>query len=220
MTAVAHAPLAAEIVRVGKLGHLTAAHLADATGGDPSSAIRWLRRTQTPSGAHAAQALELASLVERLAQVVQPTYIPIWLIKPIERLDDRRPVDVIRAGGYPQRVAARRITRRHARRVGCPPSTSTPAASTTSSSSIFRTTGTRSTSRPSRPTAAGSGGLACQQVGDALHDDGYDALLVASAARQMSPICSAFADTAAGELQGRRGSFLIAGQRLRPFVRW
>ncbi len=62
--------------------------------------------------------------------------------------------------------------------------------------------------------------LACQKVGDALHDDGYDALLVASAARQMSPICSAFADTAAGELQGRRGSFLIAGQRLRPFVRW
>jgi len=100
MTAVAHAPLAAEIARVGKLGHLTAAHLADATGGDPSSARRWLRGTQAPYGGHAARALELTSLVERLAQVMQPTYIPIWLIKPIERLDDRRPVDVIRAGDY------------------------------------------------------------------------------------------------------------------------
>lgn len=29
---------------------------------------------------------------------MQPTYIPVWLIKPIERLDDRRPVDAIRSG--------------------------------------------------------------------------------------------------------------------------
>ncbi len=79
---------------------LTAAHLAEATGGDPSSARRWLRGTRAPSGVHAVRALELTSLVERLAQVMQAAYIPIWLIKPIERLDDRRPIDVIRAGDY------------------------------------------------------------------------------------------------------------------------
>ncbi|MDQ6848474.1 MAG: hypothetical protein M3070_00480 [Actinomycetota bacterium] len=100
MTAVAHASLAAEIARVGALGHLTSAHLADATGGDPSSARRWLRGTRAPSGAHAVRALELTSLVERLAQVMHADYIPIWLIKPIESLDDRRPVDAIRAGDY------------------------------------------------------------------------------------------------------------------------
>ena len=100
LTAVAHTPLAAEIARVGKLGYLTAAHLAEATGGDPSSARRWLRGTQAPSGAHAVRALELTALVERLAQLMQPTYIPVWLIKPIEGLDDRRPVDVIRTGDY------------------------------------------------------------------------------------------------------------------------
>ncbi len=43
---------------------------------------------------------KLTSLVERLAQVMQAAFIPIWLIKPIERLDDRRPIDVIRAGDY------------------------------------------------------------------------------------------------------------------------
>lgn len=100
MTTVTHASLATEIARAAKLGHLTAAHLSGATGGDPSSARRWLRGTQVPTGTHAARALELTSLVERLAQVMQPTYIPIWLIKPIERLDDRRPVDAIRAGDY------------------------------------------------------------------------------------------------------------------------
>ena len=100
MTSVAHASLAAEIARVGELGHLSAAHLAAATGGDPSSARRWLRGTRAPSGEHAVRALELTSVVERLAQVMHADYIPIWLIKPIERLDDRRPVDAIRAGDY------------------------------------------------------------------------------------------------------------------------
>lgn len=45
-------------------------------------------------------ALELTALVERLAHVMDATYIPVRLIKPVERLDDRRPVDVIRAGDY------------------------------------------------------------------------------------------------------------------------
>jgi transcriptional regulator with XRE-family HTH domain len=100
MVTVAHASLAEEIARVSKLGNLTASHLAEATGGDPSSARRWLRGTRAPSGDHAARALELTSLVERLARVMETTYIPIWLIKPIERLDDRRPVDAIRSGDY------------------------------------------------------------------------------------------------------------------------
>ncbi len=100
MTTVAHASLAQEIARVSALGNLTASHLAEATGGDPSSARRWLRGVRAPSSEHAVRALELTSLVERLAQVMEPTYIPIWLIKPIERLDHRRPVDVIRSGEY------------------------------------------------------------------------------------------------------------------------
>ncbi len=100
MTTVAHASLAHEIARVSELGNLTASHLADATGGDPSSARRWLRGTRAPSGDHAVRALELTSLVERLAQVMEPGYIPVWLIKPIQRLDGRRPVDVIRSGDY------------------------------------------------------------------------------------------------------------------------
>lgn len=100
MSTVAHASLAEEIARVSRIGNLTAAHLAMATGGDPSSARRWLRGTRTPSGEHATRALELTALVERLALVMEAAYIPVWLLKPIERLDDRRPVDVIRAGQY------------------------------------------------------------------------------------------------------------------------
>lgn len=100
MATVAQTSLAEEIARVCELGNLTASHLAAATGGDPSSARRWLHGTRTPSGQHATRALELVSIVERLAQVMDTAYIPVWLIKPIERLDDQRPVDAIRAGDY------------------------------------------------------------------------------------------------------------------------
>lgn len=100
MATVAQTSLAEEIARVCELGNLTASHLAAATGGDPSSARRWLRGTRAPSGVHATRALELTALVERLAHVMDATYIPVWLIKPVECLDDRRPVDVIRAGDY------------------------------------------------------------------------------------------------------------------------
>ena len=100
MTTVAHTSLAEEIARVSRLGNLTAAHLADATGGDPSSARRWRNGTRTPAGKHATRALQLTALVERLAQVMDTSYIPIWLVKPITRLDDRRPVDAIRDGDY------------------------------------------------------------------------------------------------------------------------
>jgi len=44
--------------------------------------------------------MELIALVERLVLVMEATYIPIWLTKPITRLDDRRPVDAIREGDY------------------------------------------------------------------------------------------------------------------------
>ncbi len=100
MATVSQLSLAEEIARVCQLGHLTASHLAAATGGDPSSARRWRRGQRTPSGAHAARALELTALVERLALIMDASYIPVWLIKPVERLDDRRPVDAIRAGDY------------------------------------------------------------------------------------------------------------------------
>lgn len=100
MTTVASRSLAEEIARVSRMGNLTAGHLAAATGGDPSSARRWRNGTRTPVGEHANRALQLAALVERLALVMDPGYIPVWLVKPIALLDDRRPVDAIRDGDY------------------------------------------------------------------------------------------------------------------------
>jgi uncharacterized protein (DUF2384 family) len=90
-----------EIQRATEQG-VTVAQLADATGVTLSTARRWKQGTSAPVGEHAARMLELTSIVERLQQVINPDYVPIWLSKPIPRLDDRRPVDAIAAGGYRQ----------------------------------------------------------------------------------------------------------------------
>jgi hypothetical protein len=39
-------------------------------------------------------------VVERLANVVEPAYVPVWMHKPVGALDDRKPLDLIRVGKY------------------------------------------------------------------------------------------------------------------------
>ncbi len=75
--------LAAEAVRARELGHLTEADIARATGVAPSTARAWLAGTRSPTGERAERLLELTALVERLADVIRPDYIAIWLRKPV-----------------------------------------------------------------------------------------------------------------------------------------
>jgi uncharacterized protein (DUF2384 family) len=37
-------------------------------------------------------------IVERLARVIEPSYIAVWLRKPVPALDGERPIDVIARG--------------------------------------------------------------------------------------------------------------------------
>jgi hypothetical protein len=53
----------------------------------------WLGRRSAPSGVRAERVAELSSLVERLARVIRPAYIPVWLHKPVPALDDDKPID-------------------------------------------------------------------------------------------------------------------------------
>jgi uncharacterized protein (DUF2384 family) len=45
---------------------------------------------------------ELLALEERLARVMEPSYIAIWLRKPVPALEERKPIDVIAGGDYRQ----------------------------------------------------------------------------------------------------------------------
>jgi hypothetical protein len=39
-------------------------------------------------------------MTDRLARVMQADYIPIWLSRPLEALDDEKPVETLARGDY------------------------------------------------------------------------------------------------------------------------
>lgn len=60
----------------------------------------WLTGSSVPGGEGAERLAELSALVERLARVIQPTYIPEWLNRSMGLLDGDKPVERIAAGDY------------------------------------------------------------------------------------------------------------------------
>ena len=91
---------AGEAAYIQETGHLSAADIARATGTNETTVRAWLRADRSPSGKRAERLAELSSVVERLVQVIEPTYVPVWMRKPIPLLDDDKPLDVIAAGDY------------------------------------------------------------------------------------------------------------------------
>jgi hypothetical protein len=89
-----------EVVLVKDRGHLSDGLIARATGAAPSTVRGWLSRKSSPSGVRAERVTELSSLVGRLMHVMDADYIPVWLTKPIEALNDEKPLDVIARGDY------------------------------------------------------------------------------------------------------------------------
>ena len=57
-----------------------------------------------PTGARAERLIELAEMIKRLALVLRPESIPVWLQRPILALDDEKPIEIIARGEY-RRVA-------------------------------------------------------------------------------------------------------------------
>ena len=97
-------PLAREAAFVNEVGHLSDAEIGRATGAAASTARAWLAGTRAPTGDRAERLVELSALVERLTRVMDPSYIAVWLRKPVPALDDDKPLEVIGRGDY-RRVA-------------------------------------------------------------------------------------------------------------------
>ena len=91
---------AGEAARIREIGHLTNADIARATGADESTVRAWLNETRSPSGERAERLAELSAVVERLAALVEPTYVQVWLRKPNALLDDEKPIDLIATADY------------------------------------------------------------------------------------------------------------------------
>lgn len=91
---------ASEAAHIQEIGHLTVPDIARATGANETTVRAWLRDDRSPSGTFAERLVELSSIVERLVRLMQPTYVPVWMRKPVPLLDDDKPLDVIAAGDY------------------------------------------------------------------------------------------------------------------------
>lgn len=89
-----------EAILVRDTGHLSNHDIADATGAAPSTVREWLNGHSAPGGAHAERLAELSTIVERLARVVRPSYIPAWLNQPMDLLDHDKPAERIAAGDH------------------------------------------------------------------------------------------------------------------------
>jgi uncharacterized protein (DUF2384 family) len=74
--------------------------IASATGAKPSTVRGWLAGRSEPTGARAERLVELAEMTRRLALVVRPESIPVWLQRPILALDDEKPIELIARGEY------------------------------------------------------------------------------------------------------------------------
>jgi len=95
---------AEEAIHIRETGRLSDRDIARATGAGVSTVGAWLRRTRSPRGERAERLAELSAIVERLARVIEPSYIPVWLHKPVAALDDEKPIDVLAKGEW-HRVA-------------------------------------------------------------------------------------------------------------------
>jgi hypothetical protein len=92
--------LTLEAQRVHESGHLTDRLIAAATGAAPSTARDWLSGRSAPTGRRADRLIELVEITDRLARVMDPEYIPIWLSRPLEVLDDDKPIERLARGDY------------------------------------------------------------------------------------------------------------------------
>ena len=93
-----------EALRIRDYAHLSDVQIGRAVGAAPSTVRDWFAKRSSPTGSRAERVAELAEIVDRLGRVMQPDYIPVWLSKPIEALDDRKPLELI-ARGDARRVA-------------------------------------------------------------------------------------------------------------------
>src|SRR2546428_6111495 len=88
-----------EVRRVRTLGVGTN-DIAVAVGAQPATVNAWARATRRPTGAKRERFMELVALVDRLERVMSPRYVPLWLLKPVPALDDRRPLALLSKGRY------------------------------------------------------------------------------------------------------------------------
>lgn len=71
--------------------------------GAATSTVRdWLNGRSSPTGDRARRLAELGAITDRLARVIDAAYVQVWPLKPVEALNERRPIELIARGQAPR----------------------------------------------------------------------------------------------------------------------
>jgi DNA-binding protein HU-beta len=87
-----------ELRRIHRDADLTDRTIAEAVGVAPSTVRDWLAQRTSPTGVRAERVAVLVEMIDRLMRVMDHDYIPVWLNRPIQTLDDRRPLELLASG--------------------------------------------------------------------------------------------------------------------------
>ncbi|MCA1691553.1 MAG: hypothetical protein LC733_04880 [Actinobacteria bacterium] len=93
-------PFAEQLQQLLDLALLTDADVARATGVAVDIVRQWLKDLREPNGEDAERVNELSAIIDRLAGVMTPDFIGLWLRKPLRILDDEKPSEVLARGDY------------------------------------------------------------------------------------------------------------------------
>ena len=96
------AAFAIEAGRLRDEAGLTAEQISRATGAAPSTVRGWIGRRSAPGGRRADRIAELSAIIDRLERVMPKEYIPVWLSKPLEALNEKKPLELIAVGKFRQ----------------------------------------------------------------------------------------------------------------------
>jgi Protein of unknown function (DUF2384) len=98
MVIAAHSQAVLRLTQVMRDTSIDASGVARILGRDPKTVQRWLRHQTSPRWDVREVVLALNVVLERLAEVIDPSAAQDWLFTPVPALDYERPVDRIRAG--------------------------------------------------------------------------------------------------------------------------
>lgn len=79
---------------------LTLVEIGDIVGAGERAVQKWAAGSARPEGAKRDRLLELQYVIEELSDVYKPEGVDIWLHARHRALDDRRPLDVLKAGEF------------------------------------------------------------------------------------------------------------------------
>lgn len=90
---------ATEVRRVKSLG-VDTGDIAMVTGTEVGTVASWARAKRRPSPESRTRLLQLIAIIDRLSQTMDPSYVPLWLSKPLVALGDEPPLVALGEGRY------------------------------------------------------------------------------------------------------------------------